>query len=105
MVFLSMLVCRENERQSAPDVLVVDSAETHEVSANVTVETTTTLSSLNLVKSRSQIAAEQNLINFGLAIPHDILLGELTLNRFFITKWLSLLEKIRYIRVAFFKDI
>jgi hypothetical protein len=72
-------ICRENERQSAPDVLVVDSAETHEVSANVTVETTTTPSS-NIVKSRSQIVAEQNLINFGLAIPHDILLGELGLS-------------------------
>jgi hypothetical protein len=67
------LISRENERQSAPDVLVVDSGgETHEVSANVTVETSAT----PVVKSRSQMASELSLVNFGLSVPHDILLGK-----------------------------
>ena len=61
-------LCRESERQSAPDVVVVDTVEAHEVSANVTVETSAP------AKVRSQ--SDQALINFGLAIPHDILLGK-----------------------------
>jgi hypothetical protein len=61
------LLFRENERQSAPDVVVVDTVEAHEVSANVTVETSVP------AKTRSQ--SDHHLINFGLAVPHDILLG------------------------------
>ena len=49
--------------------MLVDSVETHEVSANVTVETSAPVR----VKSHQ----DQHLINFGSAVPHDILLGEL----------------------------
>ena len=57
-------------------MLVVESGgETHEVSANVTVETSAT----PVVKSRSQLAAELSLITFGLSVPHDILLGKSTI--------------------------
>jgi hypothetical protein len=71
---LSNKIFRENERQSAPDVMVVDSGETHEVSANVTIETSVPTTAAAIVRSR--LAAEQHLINFGLAVPHDILLGK-----------------------------
>jgi hypothetical protein len=54
--------------------MVVDSGETHEVSANVTIETSVPTTAVAIVRSR--LAAEQHLINFGLAVPHDILLGK-----------------------------